>query len=74
MDITPESKQQSMGGRRTSSPVKIKRCESAQLSQQSGALFCWWSHKGSTQVHTAQLYGSSEEHCKTNGMAIGTSR
>ncbi|GFW54351.1 hypothetical protein TNCV_3703111 [Trichonephila clavipes] len=37
------------------------------------AVFCWWTlcHKKqrSTQVPTPQLYGSSEEHCKTNGAA-----
>ncbi|GFU14379.1 hypothetical protein TNCV_3097841 [Trichonephila clavipes] len=53
-----------------------KRCESARLWQQcsgTGAVFCWWTlyHKErrSTQVPTAQLYGSSIDHCEENGAA-----
>ncbi|GFT98408.1 hypothetical protein TNCV_4625571 [Trichonephila clavipes] len=35
------------------------------------SLFCWWTfcqkEQRSTQVPSATLYGSSEDHCKTNG-------
>ncbi|GFX95023.1 hypothetical protein TNCV_3046551 [Trichonephila clavipes] len=53
-----------------------KCCRSVRIWQQccgTYAMFCWWTlcHKEqrSTQMPTAQLYESSEEHCKTNGEA-----
>ncbi|GFU72991.1 hypothetical protein TNCV_4637251 [Trichonephila clavipes] len=48
--------------------------QSASLWQQcsgTGSVFCKWTlckkERLSTRVPTAQFYGSSEEHCKTNG-------
>ncbi|GFT10076.1 hypothetical protein TNCV_1115191 [Trichonephila clavipes] len=51
--------------------TKIPQNYICQQCTRTGVVFCWWTscHKeqGSTQVPTVQLYGSSEEHCKTNG-------
>ncbi|GFV47324.1 hypothetical protein TNCV_4829801 [Trichonephila clavipes] len=35
----------------------------------AGGLYATKKKQRSTQVSTAQLYGSSEKHCKTNGAA-----
>ncbi|GFX66817.1 histone-lysine N-methyltransferase SETMAR [Trichonephila clavipes] len=77
--IDLESKQQSMELRYTSFTVKIKAKQT--LSKRKVMAKVFWVHcgvllvdfmpQGTTfnSVPTAQLYGSSEEQCKTNGAA-----
>ncbi|GFX61712.1 hypothetical protein TNCV_2591551 [Trichonephila clavipes] len=45
-----------------------------QQCSRTNDVFCWWTlcykEQRSTQVPTEQIYGSSEENCKTNGAVL----
>ncbi|GFU23579.1 histone-lysine N-methyltransferase SETMAR [Trichonephila clavipes] len=79
--ITPQSKQRSMEWPNTSSPAKVKAKQTLSKRKIMARVFWEWhcvllvdfmphGTKRSTQVLAAELYGSSAEHFKTNGVAF----